>query len=199
MLKPLIILIAFLSITNMNYAQDSTEVVQSEIKTVPASNNNYMSKSPSEALWKSVIPGWGQYYNEEYWKSPILFGAAVGLGSLIYYYNSEFNSYRDQLDNATRTGTKIAIEGPDNLGDTYYPIQKSVLTDLQIRQLKANKELNRDNRDMMAFYLLGVYVISAVDAYVGAHLYDFNVDDELSYNMNVNKFGYPEFALSYSF
>lgn len=192
-------MIAFLSMTNIDYAQDSTTVTQPEIKTVKMSDNNYMSKSPSEALWKSVIPGWGQYYNEEYWKAPILFGAAVGLGSLIYYYNSEFNSYRDQLDNATRTGTKIPIENPDNLGDTYYPISKSILTDLEIRQLKANKEFNRDNRDMMAFYLLGVYVISAVDAYVGAHLYDFNVDDELSYNMNMNKFGYPEFALSYSF
>jgi hypothetical protein len=192
-------LITFFSITTINYAQDSTVATQAEIKTVPMSNNDYMTKSPSEALWKSVIPGWGQYYNEEYWKAPILFGAAVGLGGLIYYYNSEFNSFSDQLESATKTGTKIPIDSPDDLSDTYYPIKKHLLTDLQFRQLKANKELNRDNRDMMAFYLLGVYVISAVDAYVGAHLYDFNVDDELSYNMNVNKFGYPEFALSYSF
>jgi hypothetical protein len=166
---------------------------------MPKSANDYMTKSPSEALWKSVIPGWGQYYNEEYWKAPILFGAAVGLGGLIYYFNGEYNSYSDQLEAATRTGTKIPIENANDLGDTYYPIKKNVLTDLQIRQLKGNKELNRDNRDMMAFYLLGVYVISAVDAYVGAHLYDFNVDEDLSYKMNVNKFGYPEFALSYSF
>jgi hypothetical protein len=199
MLKTLIILIAFLSITCNNYAQDSTGSTQSEIKTVPKSANDYMTKSPSEALWKSVIPGWGQYYNEEYWKAPILFGAAVGLGGLIYYFNGEYNSYSDQLEAATRTGTKIPIENANDLGDTYYPIKKNVLTDLQIRQLKGNKELNRDNRDMMAFYLLGVYVISAVDAYVGAHLYDFNVDEDLSYKMNVNKFGYPEFALSYSF
>lgn len=199
MLKTLIILIAFLSITSHNYAQDSTVATQSEIKTVPKSANDYMTKSPSEALWKSVIPGWGQYYNEEYWKAPILLGAAVGLGGLIYYFNGEYNSYSDQLEVATRAGTKIPIDNPNDLGDTYYPIRKNVLTDLQIRQLKGNKESNRDSRDMMAFYLLGVYVISAVDAYVGAHLYDFNVDEDLSYKMNVNKFGYPEFALSYSF
>lgn len=199
MLKLIIILITFLSISNITLAQDSTSIIQSETKTVPMSNNDYMSKSPSEALWKSIIPGWGQYYNEEYWKAPILFGAAVGLGGLIYYYNSEFNSYSDQLESATKTGTKIPIESPEDLSDTYYPIKKNLLTDLQIRQIKANKEFNRDNRDMMAFYLLGVYIISAVDAYVGAHLYDFNVDDELSYKMDINKFGYPEFAFSYSF
>ena len=85
------------------------------------------------------------------------------------------------------------------MNDTYFPIKKNVLSELEIRQLKANKELNRDNRDIMAFYLLGVYIISAVDAYVGAHLYDFNVDDELSYKLNMNKLGFPEFAFSYSF
>ncbi|MCB0703157.1 MAG: DUF5683 domain-containing protein [Candidatus Kapaibacterium sp.] len=199
MLKTVIILILFPLYFNISYSQDSSTVNTAEIKTVPMSNVDYMSKSPSEALWKSIIPGWGQYYNEEYWKAPILFGAAVGLGGLIYYYNSEFNNFSDQLDDATRTGSKIPIENPDNLNDTYFPIKKNVLSELEIRQLKANKELNRDNRDIMAFYLLGVYIISAVDAYVGAHLYDFNVDDELSYKLNMNKLGFPEFAFSYSF
>jgi hypothetical protein len=180
------------------YSQDKSDSTTVQPKN-NSSENSYMTKSPSEALWKSVIPGWGQYYNEEYWKAPILFGAAVGLGGLIYYYNSEFQNYSSQLDEATKAGTKIRIESPDDLSDTYFPIKKQLLTDLEIRQLKGNKEFNRDNRDMMAFYLLGVYIISAVDAYVGAHLYDFNVDDELSYNMNLNRMGFPELAFSYSF
>ncbi|MER3328154.1 MAG: DUF5683 domain-containing protein, partial [Candidatus Kapaibacterium sp.] len=75
MLKSLIISIAFLSIITNSYTQDSTNINSAEVKTVPMANNDYMAKSPSEALWKSVIPGWGQYYNEEYWKAPILFGA----------------------------------------------------------------------------------------------------------------------------
>jgi len=103
MLKTVIILILFPLYFNISYSQDSSTVNTAEIKTVPISNVDYMSKSPSEALWKSIIPGWGQYYNEEYWKAPILFGAAVGLGGLIYYYNSEFNNFSDQLDDATRT------------------------------------------------------------------------------------------------
>lgn len=197
MLRLVAILIISLNTFSL-YSQsnrDSTDLTP----TVKSTDNSYMTKSPSEALWKSVIPGWGQYYNEDYWKAPILFGAAVGLGGLIYYYNGEFQNYSDQLDAATLAGTKIPINSPDDLSDNYYPIKKSILSDLEIRQLKGNKEFNRDNRDMMAFYLLGVYIISAVDAYVGAHLYDFNVDDELSYNMNVNRMGYPELALSYSF
>lgn len=197
MLKYLFILLLF-SFAFTAYSQevkDSLIVDSSQVVT----NSYKMSKSPSEALWKSIIPGWGQYYNEDYWKVPILFGAAVGLGSLIYYYNNEYNYYSDRLEDATRTGTKIKIDSPNDLNDTYFPIKKRLLSDLEIRQLKGNKEFNRDNRDMMAFYLLGVYVISAVDAYVGAHLYDFNVNDELSYNLQVSKFGFPELAFNYSF
>lgn len=191
-----ILIILFNSITLFSQSELDSTVVKPQVKKT---DNSYMTKSPSEALWKSIIPGWGQYYNEDYWKAPILFGAAVGLGGLIYYYNSEFQDYSNQLEAATMAGTKIPINSPDDLSDNFYPIQKRLLTDLEIRQLKGNKEFNRDNRDMMAFYLLGVYIVSAVDAYVGAHLYDFNVNDELTYNMNVNKMGFPEFALSYSF
>jgi hypothetical protein len=193
MLKKVLILLLFIPAIS-GYAQELTE---KDSSVTPISTQ--MSKSPSEALWRSIIPGWGQYYNEDYWKAPILFGAAVGLGSLIYYYNSQFNDYSEQLEQATQTGAKIKIDDPSDLGDTYFPIKKQVLSDTEIRQLKGNKELSRDNRDMMAFYLLGVYVISAVDAYVGAHLYDFNVDDKLSYNLQVSKLGYPEIALNYSF
>jgi hypothetical protein len=175
---------------------------QSEIKDTSENQTvatDYMSKSPSGALWRSVIPGWGQYYNEEYWKAPILFGSAVGLGSLIVYFNSEFQDYSDQLENATRRGSKIPIESVDDLSDSYYPIKKNNLTDFEIKQLEGNKENFRDSRDMMAFYLLGIYIISAVDAYVGAHLYDFNVNDDIGYNVGLNSAGIPEIYFSYSF
>ena len=49
---------------------------------------------------------------------------------------------------------------------------------------KNRREFYRDNRDMSAFYLLGVYVLATVDAYVGAHLFDFDVsDDAISYRI----------------
>lgn len=185
------ILLSFSNLCSQSKTQDSTQ------ETTP--NTSYMTKSPNGALWRSVIPGWGQLYNEEYWKAPILFGSAVGLGSLIIYFNSEYLSYSDQLEQATMKGSKIPIESADDLSDTYFPIKKNNLTDFEIKQLEGNKESFRDSRDMMAFYLLGVYIISAVDAYVGAHLYDFNVDDNIGYNVGVNGAGIPEIYFSYSF
>jgi len=37
-----------------------------------------------------------------------------------------------------------------------------------------------DNRDISMLYLFGVYILSIVDAYAGAHLFDFKI---LDYNM----------------
>jgi TM2 domain-containing membrane protein YozV len=43
-----------------------------------------------------------------------------------------------------------------------------------------NKEIYRNNRDQSLFFLAGVYILAAVDAYVGVHLYNFNVNENLS-------------------
>ena len=54
------------------------------------------------------------------------------------------------------------------------------LYELKYRDLpnqKSWREYYRDNRDMSAFYLLGVYILAAVDAYVVAHLFDFDVSE----------------------
>ena len=62
--------------------------------------------------------------------------------------------------------------------------------DLNIPVLESWREYYRDNRDMSAFYLMVVYMLSAVDAYTGAHLYDFNVNDQaVGMYMKPNQFG----------
>ncbi len=121
--------------------------------------------TPSGAIWRSlVMPGWGQLYVESYWKAPIFFGGAVTLGALIYYNHTHFMDYANKWDNM-------------NLDDPQY------------NTTKLWREYYRDNRDMSAFYLLAVYVLATVDAYVGAHLYYFDVNDDISLNF-VIKSGY---------
>ncbi|MDX9791791.1 MAG: DUF5683 domain-containing protein [Candidatus Kapabacteria bacterium] len=124
-------------------------------------NKSYkMSKSPSGAIWRSlVLPGWGQYYVESYWKAPVF---TVAAGTLIYLLidnHSKYVDYADKLDGMQ-------------------------LDDPNYRMTKVYREYYRDNRDMSGFYLLAVYIISAVDAYVGAHLYDFQIDDNLSLSLS---------------
>ena len=47
-------------------------------------------------------------------------------------------------------------------------------------QLFARREAFRDRRDMSGVIFFVAYGLAAVDAYVGAHLYDFDVSENLS-------------------
>lgn len=123
-----------------------------------------MEKSPFGAVWRSLLmPGWGQVYVESYWKAPLAFGGAVLLGYQVYSANSKFATYRQQYD---------------NLNDS---AQHSSSGQLTLRY----REFYRDVRDTYAVYLLGVYLLAAVDAFVGAHLYEFDVTDDLKASLNI--------------
>lgn len=134
-----------------------------------------MQKSPMGAVVRSLIlPGWGQFYVEKYWKVPIVLGAAGFMTYLIIDYNNKFIQKRDLVDQLKQTDPNNSV----------------ILIERQYR------EFYRDNRDMSAFYLLAVYLIAAIDCYSDAHLYDFNVDDKLTFGLTPNYFGGVNLNLS---
>ena len=125
-----------------------------------------MKKSPTGAILRSLaLPGWGQYYVESYWKVPLFVGAAGTCVYFIVHNNTSFKDKQSQINKA------IAL----NPNDPY------------IELYKRQREVYRDNRDQAAFFLAGVYILSAVDAYVGAHLFDFDVSDKLALNLFPNR------------
>lgn len=126
-----------------------------------------MKKSPLGAILRSlVLPGWGQIYVENYWKAPLF---AAGCGLLVYFVldnNSKYQTLQKQFD-------EIKATNPNS-------------SELFI--LRSKKEFYRDNRDQSAFFLVAVYILAAIDSYVGAHLYDFNVDDNIALSLNHQNF-----------
>ena len=108
-----------------------------------------MQKSPWGAVLRSAIfPGWGQIYNESYWKVPIVWGA---MGWFVYVWidnNNKYNDYRS-----------LYQQYPD------YSVYKKY------------RDFYRDQRDEFAIYFALTYVLNLVDAYVDAHLFDFSVDN----------------------
>ena len=135
-----------------------------------------MAKSPTGAVLRSLaLPGWGQYYVESYWKAPIF---VAGWGTLIFFIydnNSKYLAAADEYANYTGTD------------QTEYNF------------LYRKREYFRDYRDLNILYLTGVYIISAIDAYVGAQLYEFSVDENLSMSTHLNQFGLPEVGVRIKF
>ena len=151
---------------------DTTSNVQirviDSVKTSPIQNNKdtaktlKMIKSPFGAVARSlVLPGWGQLYVESYWKIPVFIGGMGFLTYLIIDNNNKYNSASKEVTSYLKQSDY----------DFYY--------DYLVRK----REYYRDNRDQSIFIMVGVYILAAVDAYVGANLYDFNVSEDLSINI----------------
>jgi hypothetical protein len=115
-----------------------------------------MRKSPTLAvLLSAVIPGAGQFYNQSYWKIPVIAGLSAYFGYEYINNNNKFKDYRDQYNST------ITPENP--FGN---------------QNLKTLREFYRNQRDDFVWYFLIVYVVNLVDAYVDAHLFDFDVKEE---------------------
>ncbi len=115
-----------------------------------------MRKSPTTAvLLSAVLPGAGQFYNESYWKIPII-GGLVGYFGYEYFRNN--NLYKDYKNQYSASQTELNPNGDFSL--------------------KTLREFYRDQRDDFVWYFLIVYVVSMVDAYVDAHLFDFDVSED---------------------
>lgn len=125
-----------------------------------------LKKDPTTAIIRSLIlPGWGQYYNESYWKAPVFVAAWGTILFFIYDNNNKYNQAANEY--ANYSGTDLA----------------------QQNYLYRKREYFRDYRDLNILYLAGVYIISAIDAYSDANLYEFNVNNNISLNYGINNFG----------
>ncbi|MCC7050675.1 MAG: hypothetical protein IT239_02710 [Bacteroidia bacterium] len=119
------------------------------------------------ALLSAIIPGAGQVYNRKYWKPPIIYAGFAGMGYFIYKNNYEYQQYR------TIYRTLIDTIKGNEIATSYTP-----------DQLRLLKEGVRRNRDFFIIVSGLWYVINIVDAMVDAHLYDFDVSDNLSLHIS---------------
>tara|TARA_R110002050_G_scaffold83381_4_gene178205 strand:+ start:4711 stop:5283 length:573 start_codon:yes stop_codon:yes gene_type:complete len=130
--------------------------------------------SVSKATWLSTaLPGAGQYYNQAYWKMPIIYG---GLGACIYMAIDNHRSYRSYLD-----AFFLRIDTNATEKDQYLNIYSE-------RELIELQNIYRDWRDLAIIIGAVVWALNVVDAHVDAHLYDYNVNDDLSLRVEPNMF-----------
>ncbi len=130
------------------------------------SKNNKQVHSPHKAtMYSAVVPGLGQIYNEKYWKLPIIYGLT---GVFIYAFdfnNNQYNKYKNAFAEFD-TGKITEFEG--------YTDKDIIL------RLKDNY---RRNRDLNVIALAGIYMLNIIDATVDAHLFDYDISEDLSLNI----------------
>lgn len=135
--------------------------------------------SPHKAtVYSAIIPGLGQVYNKQYWKVPVLY---AGIATIVYFVNfngDKYYSYRDEyVARMNNDSTKL---NPNYI----------LYSDNSILQLKNYYQRNLEFTWIMAGV---VYLLNIIDASVYAHLFNFDVGNDLSlkvepvlYNNNYN-------------
>lgn len=124
---------------------------------------------PAKATRRSaIIPGWGQAYNRQYWKIPIVY-AAVGITAGIFVYNNKWYQR-----------TKEAYDIVINQDTANYDQIDPKLKNLDAQSLQYYRNDFRRNRDYSVLFFLLAWGLNVVDATVYGHLKDFDVSDDLS-------------------
>ena len=122
--------------------------------------------SPHKAtMYSAVVPGLGQIYNKKYWKLPVIYGLT---GVFIYAFdfnNNQYNKYKNAYAEFD-AGERVEFEGYTN---------KEIILRL--------KDNYRRNRDLNVILLAGVYMLNIIDATVDAHLFNYDISEDLSLNI----------------
>lgn len=133
--------------------------------------------APSKAaFYSAILPGLGQIYNKRYWKLPIVYGA---IGGSIYAYTWNNDNYQ-----RFRTAFKSRQAGFTN--DEFYDLNgdnaPGAAPDLDLSDLENQQERFQRDRDLWLVVAIGMYALNIIDANVDAHLKQFNIDDDLSFD-----------------
>lgn len=118
-----------------------------------------------------VLPGLGQVYNKKYWKVPIIY---AGLAGSLYFAFQE----KEQFSNFKEAYIK-RIDNDPNTVDTKY---KNYSNENMLSLI----DFHRRNRDLLFVASGIVYALNVVDAAVDAHLYYFDLSDDLSASIRPN-------------
>lgn len=124
--------------------------------------------SPNKAtFYSAILPGMGQVYNNKYWKVPIIYAGFCGLIYYTNYTNYVYNKYKNAYN------IKLRIEAGEVGLDDSYPNTNG-------ENLRRTKDTWKRYRDMNIIGIGVLYVAQILDASVDAHLFDYDVSQDLS-------------------
>lgn len=129
------------------------------------------------ALLSTVVPGLGQAYNKAYWKLPIIYATGAVLGYYLIDNNNKYQDFRSALIQRNIDSTDRYVNSP------IYGIPKpgnGVSTTRGTENLRYSRDFYRRNRDLTILLSVLAYGLNIAEAYVHAHLREFDISDDLA-------------------
>lgn len=139
--------------------------------TLDASNSIFdifTGKPGKAAFYSLLIPGGGQYYNQRYWKIPLVLAAEGGAIYWLVFNSQKLNTWQDGYL-AMRNGEVTEFMGSSN-----------------VTAIKGVRDGYRKNKEYAYIVVIIAHLVNVFDAFIDRHLIDFDIDDDLSYNDRIH-------------
>ncbi len=147
---------------------DTLEIEGTIVETDTIKEKKEHKHSPGKAaMLSATFPGLGQIYNKKIWKVPIVY---AGLGAAVYainFNNTEYQKFRKAYTYRVDGNPNTIDDFPEYSGDV----------------LKRAMDFYRRNLEISYIAAGIVYVLNILDATVDAHLFYFDVSEDLSLNI----------------
>ena len=134
-------------------------------------------RSPWGAVGRSfLVPGWGQWYNGSKWKVPVFVIGDVSMMRIYVVKNRKvkrIENQRKQIDRQIKTDPFLTDE------------QKQILRS-RYNNLTGSLDGALNDRNLYGWLFAISHLLGMVDAYVDAHLYNFNDKMDLAYDPEMN-------------
>jgi hypothetical protein len=134
-------------------------------------------KPAKAALLSAVIPGAGQVYNKSYWKVPLIYATGAVIGYFLVDNNNKYQDFRSALILRNRDSSDVYV---DNRIYGIYNPAKGVQTQRGTENLRYSRDFYRRNRDLTIMIAVVAYGLNIAEAYVHAHLKEFDISEDLS-------------------
>lgn len=157
-----------LPLSKLKLGVDSLEAVDTSIVMVDVGIEESDYPNPKKAAyWSLAIPGAGQIYNRRWWKVPLVYGALGGMVYLIDFNTRQYKRLKTALD-LKREDMPHEFSGTN--------------IDTETALLSLRDGFDKD-RQLSYIFTVVVYGLQAMEAFVDAHLKNFDVDDDLSFKL----------------
>lgn len=115
-------------------------------------------------IYSMILPSAGQFYNKRYWKVPIVWGAFGGLVYLVGFNKDQRDRFNDAYGKSVRNLQHEFSDFPGITADA----------------LRNQRNLAAKNLQLTYIGFVAMYALTALDAYVDAHLKSFDITDDIS-------------------
>jgi hypothetical protein len=119
----------------------------------------------------AILPGWGQVYNKQYWKVPLVYGV-LAIPAATYQYNADLYSkakfaYEARFKEANGDNSGVSKIDP-------------TLKNLGLASLQSYRNIFRKDRDYSVMWFILGWGLNVLDATVSGHLKEFDINNDLS-------------------